>query len=118
MYSYTFVNFTSVNAPRGLSSNFQGGNYIYKQSFAFAPSRKIMLAEEQTSLEAGESYQQSGDVVDDGRFTVDEGDQITIRHGKRGDVGMIDGHVEAVLPAYWKAQDSSGKYLNVDPSIQ
>ena len=63
------------------------------------PARKILLAEEQSSLRGEEVSDPAVNVINDGRW-VPTGDVITSRHNKRGDVGWADGHVTAIP---WKA---------------
>ena len=105
LYSYTMTSYDLTNnANIGLASIFSAAAaYPFKLADVNGTSHKIMLAEEQTAHSPNESYDPANtgsSLVDDGRW-LPTGDSITIRHNKKGDAGFVDGHVEAVLPAFW-----------------
>ena len=67
-----------------------------------------MITEEKATHKPGDAWEipDTGDIVNDGRFSVGgapaggpgngwSGDDITIRHNKRGNVVFIDGHCRA-----------------------
>jgi prepilin-type N-terminal cleavage/methylation domain-containing protein/prepilin-type processing-associated H-X9-DG protein len=104
-YSYTMTSYDLANnANIGLTSIVSStGSYLFKLADVNGTSHKLMLAEEQTSHSPSESYDPANtgaSLVDDGRY-LPNGDSMTIRHNKKGDAGFVDGHVEAVLPAFW-----------------
>src|SRR5258708_8418111 len=104
-YSYSMTSYGPVNgAGYGLASVFFNGSYTYKLSCVVAPSQKIMQTEEQATYAPSESLLGPGGspIINDGRF-VPGTDSLTIRHNKRAEVSFVDGHVEPVLPAYWRA---------------
>jgi prepilin-type N-terminal cleavage/methylation domain-containing protein/prepilin-type processing-associated H-X9-DG protein len=109
LYSYT-LNSHGLD-PRtgrnpGMASIFDSSPHIFKLAAVVRPSNKIMLAEEQTSHKSNESMDPGGSssIVNDGRWAPpdtpgsNDGDLITLRHNKRGDVTYSDGHVEPVRP--------------------
>lgn len=100
-YSMTSQDVEGSKNP-GMASIFQGSvnsptAYYFKMSGVVRPSGKIMIAEEQSAHVNGESYNPRGSesIVNDGRW-VPDGDVLTVRHNKKGDVGFADGHVEPV----------------------
>jgi prepilin-type processing-associated H-X9-DG protein len=100
MTSYDLVNGANIGLTSIISTT---GAHLFKLADVNGVSHKIMLAEEQVSHSPSESYNPANtaaSLVDDGRY-LPNGDSITIRHNKRGDAGFVDGHVEAVLPAFW-----------------
>ncbi|PYJ60904.1 MAG: hypothetical protein DME24_07935 [Verrucomicrobia bacterium] len=108
LYSYT-LNSHGLD-PRGgnpgMASIFDSTAHIFKLGSVARPSNKIMLAEEQTSHKRDESIDVAGSssIVNDGRWAPpdtpgsNDGDLITLRHNKRGDVNFADGHVEPIRP--------------------
>ncbi len=133
MYSYTLVSFgLSGSFNPGITTVVDGNQaYVFKITSVKGPSHKIMLVEEQVGHSAQESPEPndpSAPVVNDGRFAVGGtpdnsppmfgwgGDDITIRHNKRGNVVFVDGHAEGVLPKFWTANDGKGHWLNLDPT--
>ncbi len=120
LYSYTMTSFDLAgNSNPGISSIFTGGaSHLFKLTSVKGPTHKIMLAEEQVSHSASESYDPANTglpIINDGRFTA-TGDSITVRHNKRGDVAFADGHVQPVLPKFWLAEDQAGFFINLDPA--
>jgi prepilin-type N-terminal cleavage/methylation domain-containing protein/prepilin-type processing-associated H-X9-DG protein len=134
MYSYTMVSFGlngSVNP--GVTTVVDNNNvaHLFKITSVKGPSHKIMLVEEQVGhspQESPEPNDPTAPIVNDGRFSVGgtpnnsppmygwNGDDITIRHNKRGNVIFVDGHAECVLPKFWTANDGKGHWLNLDPT--
>jgi len=100
LYSYTMTSYgLNGNICPGMASIRDGGGWhAFKQAGIRNPAKKIMLAEEQSSLRRGEVSDPAGTIVNDGRWVAGGGsDTLTSRHGKRGaDVGFADGHVQAV----------------------
>jgi prepilin-type N-terminal cleavage/methylation domain-containing protein/prepilin-type processing-associated H-X9-DG protein len=101
------------NINPGMASIFQGNvnnpvRYLFKMGNVKRLSNKIMLAEEQASHRADDSFNPRGSeaIINDGRW-VPTGDVLTIRHNKKGDVGFADGHVEAVTPRFGLAPANS-----------
>ena len=86
--------------------------YPFKLASVVAPVHKIMFDEEQTTLNPAESWDGQGSVVNDGRMAVGgavgayDGDSITMRHNKKGDVCYADGHVGSLLALPYSRQDS------------
>ncbi len=111
LYSYTMTSYDLEGSRNpGMTSIFTGGqDYYFKMADVRRPADKIMLAEEQTSHDRGESYR-PGDVglsiINDGRWLA-TGDSITVRHEGKGDVAFADGHVEPVLPRFWLDESNS-----------
>jgi len=106
LYSYT-LNSHSLDSGKnpGMASIFDTSPHIFKLGAVVRPSNKIMLAEEQTSHKPYESIDVGGSssIVNDGRWAPPaprswDGDLITLRHNKRGDVTYADGHVATVRP--------------------
>jgi prepilin-type N-terminal cleavage/methylation domain-containing protein/prepilin-type processing-associated H-X9-DG protein len=131
-YTYTVVSF-GLNGSQnpGITSIIDtgGGKYPFKITSVMGPSHKIMITEEKTTHRAGDAWElpDAGSVVNDGRFSVGGapttgvgngwgGDDITIRHNKRGNVVFVDGHSEPVLPKFWQASDGKGHWMNLDPA--
>jgi prepilin-type N-terminal cleavage/methylation domain-containing protein/prepilin-type processing-associated H-X9-DG protein len=131
-YSYTVVSY-ALNGPDnpGISTviDQSGTTYRFKLGSVKGPSHKIMVMEEKSTHNSDDAWEfpDSGSVVNDGRFAVGgppaggpangwSGDDITIRHNKRGNVIFADGHAEPVLPRFWQASDGQGHWLNLDPA--
>ena len=95
-YSYTL---TSIGIGTGLTSINDGTFHPFKMTAVLNPSVKIMFAEEQTVLTGPDCTDPTAPVVDDGRFAA-PGDALTSRHNKKADVGLVDGHVQTVIPTY------------------
>lgn len=106
-YSYTM---TSIGVGTGLTSINDGTFHPFKMASVLDPSIKIMFAEEQTVLKGPDCTDPTAPVADDGRFAA-PGDALTSRHNKKADVGLVDGHVQAVLPSY------SDVTNNIDPLV-
>lgn len=121
----------------GLTSIIDNNNvaHAYKEISVLGPSHKVMLEEEQTTLGRNESWDGQGSVINDGRMTVSgnappnyDGDSITVRHDRRGNVCFVDGHAASLSapPATptlkqrgdsWQLPDSTGKYwYYLDPN--
>jgi prepilin-type N-terminal cleavage/methylation domain-containing protein/prepilin-type processing-associated H-X9-DG protein len=131
-FTYSVVSFGLNGALNpGVTSiiELSGAVHPFKITSVKGPSHKIMVTEEKTTHKAGDSWQipDTGSIVNDGRFSVGgppaggpgngwSGDDITIRHNKRGNVVFIDGHCEPVLPKFWQASDGQGHWLNLDPA--
>jgi prepilin-type N-terminal cleavage/methylation domain-containing protein/prepilin-type processing-associated H-X9-DG protein len=133
MYSYTLVSAgMEGNVNPGLGTIVENNTAnLFKITSVLGPSHKIMLVEEQVGHSAQESPEPedpAAPIVNDGRFTVGgtpnnspphygwNGDDITVRHNKRGNVVFVDGHAEGVLPKFWQAGDGKGHWLNLDPT--
>jgi prepilin-type N-terminal cleavage/methylation domain-containing protein/prepilin-type processing-associated H-X9-DG protein len=108
VYSYTLNSHDLVNGVNlGMSSFFDGPDplrptiaLLFKLTSVRAPAQKIMLAEEQSSRNPGESLGQ-GKIINDGRWcpaSPPGPDGITARHNGKGDVSFADGHVETIDP--------------------
>jgi prepilin-type N-terminal cleavage/methylation domain-containing protein/prepilin-type processing-associated H-X9-DG protein len=104
-YSYSLTSLgLSGTKNLGMASIVDGTKvYTFKSTTIKGPSDKIMLAEEQTSHKRAESPDPGGtsSIINDGRWAPavgGGGDQITLRHNKRGNVGMADGHVQSMFP--------------------
>lgn len=117
LYSYSMTSFDLVDSGGGGKVNpgmttilWGTKAFPFKLSGVRNASGKIMLAEEQASRKAGESYY-PGDygmsIINDGRWTVNMSDSITVRHNRRGNVAFADGHVEPVLPEFWLDEANS-----------
>ena len=73
----------------------QGRWYPFRFGSVKNPSRKILLAEEQSSYKRGEVSDPGASIINDGRWAT-PGDVLTSRHNKKGDVGFVDGHAALV----------------------
>jgi len=101
------------NRNLGMASIFSG-SVDSPQAFPFKlanvrnPSGKIMLAEEQVSHRKDESIDPNGSssIINDGRW-VANGDLLTLRHKKKGDVAFPDGHAEPVTPQWGQDEKNS-----------
>jgi prepilin-type N-terminal cleavage/methylation domain-containing protein/prepilin-type processing-associated H-X9-DG protein len=129
-FTYTVVSFGLNGALNpGVTSiiELSGAMHPFKITSVKGPSHKIMVTEEKTTHKPGDSWEipDTGSIVNDGRFSVGgppaggpgngwSGDDITIRHNKRGNVVFMDGHCEPVLPRFWQASDGQGHWLNLD----
>ncbi len=95
--SYT-MNSWGLNASGqsdGITSiNDFGTWHPFKYSSIRTPARKIMLCEEQSVTHGPECSDPTVNILNDGRMT--NGDILTSRHNKKGDVGFADGHVSPV----------------------
>jgi prepilin-type N-terminal cleavage/methylation domain-containing protein/prepilin-type processing-associated H-X9-DG protein len=131
-YTYTIVSYELSGASNpGLTTIVEssGAAHTFKITSVKGPSHKIMVAEEKATHKPNDAWEtpDTGSVVNDGRFSVGgaptagpgngwSGDDITIRHNKRGNVVFVDGHCEPVLPKFWQASDGRGHWLNLDPT--
>jgi len=99
LYSYTLTSYDLVGSVnRGMASINNGAFYAFKSTAIINPTRKIMLAEEQSTLRGPEASDPNGAVVNDGRW-VGTSDVLTSRHGKKANVAFADSHV---APVPWK----------------
>jgi prepilin-type N-terminal cleavage/methylation domain-containing protein/prepilin-type processing-associated H-X9-DG protein len=116
--SYSMTNFdppaTGAHNIHGMTSSFTLPSSTafqdpFKQSDVRNPVNKILIAEEAAYLTPDDAPAEdialaTPQVIDDGRFvptsrtayTVAK-NYLTVRHGKKADVGFCDGHMEAVL---------------------
>jgi len=95
-YSYSLTSYDLQNGINvGMASINDGRWHPFKSTSIKNSAKKIMLAEEQTSLRPGEVSDVSAGVINDGRW-VPPGDVLTSRHGKKGNVSFADGHATAV----------------------
>jgi prepilin-type N-terminal cleavage/methylation domain-containing protein/prepilin-type processing-associated H-X9-DG protein len=131
-FSYTVVSYAlSGNVCLGVTSIIEqsGAARLFKLTSIKGPTHKIMFAEEKATHKPNDAWEipDTGSVINDGRFAVDgaptggpangwSGDDLTIRHNKRGNVVFVDGHCEAVPPRFWQASDGKGHWLNFDPA--
>jgi prepilin-type N-terminal cleavage/methylation domain-containing protein/prepilin-type processing-associated H-X9-DG protein len=131
-FTYTVTSFgleNSLNPGVTTIIDTGGAKYAFKITSVKGPSHKIMITEEKATHRAGDAWEipDTGSIVNDGRFSIGgaptggpgngwSGDDITIRHNKRGNVVFVDGHCEAVLPRFWQASDGQGHWLNLDPA--
>jgi prepilin-type N-terminal cleavage/methylation domain-containing protein/prepilin-type processing-associated H-X9-DG protein len=131
-FTYTVVSFGlngALNPGVTTIIELSGAVHPFKITNVKGPSHKIMVTEEKATHKPGDAWEipDTGSIVNDGRFSVGgapaggpgngwSGDDITIRHNKRGNVVFIDGHCEPVLPKFWEASDGQGHWLNLDPA--
>jgi prepilin-type N-terminal cleavage/methylation domain-containing protein/prepilin-type processing-associated H-X9-DG protein len=131
-FTYTVVSFElngALNPGVTTIIELSGAVHPFKITSVKGPSHKIMVTEEKTTHKPGDAWEipDTGSIVNDGRFSVGgapaggpgngwSGDDITIRHNKRGNVVFIDGHCEPVLPKFWQASSGQGHWLNLDPA--
>jgi prepilin-type processing-associated H-X9-DG protein len=101
MTSYDVVN--GVNP--GMSSVFTNGPSAdpppplpFMLAAVHNPGGKIMLAEEVASMSNSDNPT-GAKVINDGRWLPANGDPLTARHGRKGDVTFADFHVE---PETWE----------------
>jgi prepilin-type N-terminal cleavage/methylation domain-containing protein/prepilin-type processing-associated H-X9-DG protein len=113
-YSYSLTSYDLEGARNlGMASIFQGSvdapqAYLFKMANVRGPAAKIMLAEEQSSHRVDESADPRGasGIINDGRW-VSNGDLLTARHSKKGDVAFADGHVVPVTPKFGEDDSNS-----------
>lgn len=119
-YSYT-LNCRSTNSASGTVNIGMGSTWVngpwqpFKYTRSLHPATVEMLAEEPTSLNAGELpppfIGQSGiKILDDGRWEPSLGgpNLVTVRHNGKADLAFGDGHVENLI---WSIALQS-QYLN------
>jgi prepilin-type N-terminal cleavage/methylation domain-containing protein/prepilin-type processing-associated H-X9-DG protein len=97
-YNFSY-SMTSIDIDKGLTSVDNGTFHPFKITSVLNPSQKIMFAEEQTVLAGPDCTDPTAPVIDDGRFAA-PGDALTSRHNKKADVGLVDGHAQAVPAVY------------------
>jgi|SRR5688572_3544857 len=100
IYSYSFTSKTSGDTSLGISSVYIGGSKSHFKSNGIKnPSQKLMIVEEQASLNRKtESPDGSGQIINDGRWVPGD-DKITVRHNKKGQSTFADGHAETIRNA-------------------
>lgn len=110
-YSFNGYGLDGNGNNRGMSSVIETSSgttnkYLFKEGIVRNPALKIMLAEEPATYDASDNPQgTNGEIINDGRWDVPDGDTLTIRHGGKADVTFADGHVLAVTP-------DAGTYTN------
>ena len=102
-YSMNSHDLDGIKNP-GMASIFDGPvdratPHLFKLSLVKSPAKKIMLAEEQSALRRDDASDVNGGVINDGRW-VPPGDNLTVRHNKKGDVAFADGHVQPVTSKF------------------
>ncbi len=106
LYSYTLTSIDSGGVNHGMTltqNKASGAVHRFKLAQVKNPVAKIVIMEEQATKKAGEAYDPTANVLNDGRYAPNAsmtGDAPTIRHQKKCDVGFVDGHVMAVKPAF------------------
>ncbi len=109
-YSYTMTSYDlgAGGQNLGMASirDLGGAWHSFKITAVKNPSKKIMLAEEQSSYRPGEVSDTTAQIVNDGRWAL-TGDVLTSRHNKRGDVGFADSHVAAVTWQFGRDTNNS-----------
>jgi prepilin-type N-terminal cleavage/methylation domain-containing protein/prepilin-type processing-associated H-X9-DG protein len=132
-YSYTIISYGmngSINPGITTIVEGPGAAHPFTITSVKGPSHKIMVTEEKATHKPTDAWEtpDTGSIVNDGRFAMSGapapgspgngwgGDDITIRHNKRGNVVFVDGHCEPVLPKFWQAADTQGHWINLDPS--
>lgn len=129
IYSYSVPSNGDAANNSGLTTivDNSGIAHLYKVTSVVGPSHKVMLAEEQTSLKPNESWDGQGSVINDGRMTIGgtppnyDGDSITLRHNKRGNICFVDGHCAPLIALPNNRSDSwqlaNGQYWHyLDPN--
>ena len=136
-YSVPSYGLDSAGNSLGVTSVVEDNNvaHLYKVSSVLGPVHKVLLDEEQTTLKPNESWDGQGTIINDGRMVVSpnpppnyDGDSITVRHGRKGNVCFVDGHCAPLSapPATvtlnqrsdsWQYADPTGQYwYYLDPS--
>ena len=110
-YSFNGYGLDGAGNNRGMSSVIRSAGdttnrYLFKEGMVRNPALKIMLAEEPATRNAYDNPQgTNGEIINDGRWDVPDGDTLTIRHQGRADVTFADGHTQPVTP-------DAGSYTN------
>jgi prepilin-type N-terminal cleavage/methylation domain-containing protein/prepilin-type processing-associated H-X9-DG protein len=102
-YNYSYA-FNSITATTGMASGHDtSGPHPFKLSRVRRPTNKIMLAEEAADASKNENPPQSTKTANflvDGRWEPHvgktDGDTITMRHAKGGNITFADGHSQHV----------------------
>ena len=95
-YSYSLTSYDLNNGQNaGMASINNGSWYAFRATSIRNPAKKIMLAEEQSSLRGTEVSDPNGGVINDGRW-VGTSDVLTSRHAKKACIAFADSHVLAV----------------------
>jgi prepilin-type N-terminal cleavage/methylation domain-containing protein/prepilin-type processing-associated H-X9-DG protein len=122
LYSYSLTSYNVSNTVDangnshdvnlGMTSIFTPTlNLPFRMAAVRNPGGKIMFAEEVASSGASDDASGSGHIINDGRWTPAEGDPLTARHGRKGDVTFADLHVE---PETWEFGDD---ITNSEPDL-
>jgi prepilin-type N-terminal cleavage/methylation domain-containing protein/prepilin-type processing-associated H-X9-DG protein len=129
-YSVPSYGLDSAGNSLGLTSIVDNNNvaHLYKVSSVLGPVHKVILDEEQTTLKPNESWDGQGTIINDGRMVVSanpppyyDGDSITVRHDRKGNVCFVDGHCAPLRappatvtpnqrPDSWQYADPTGQY--------
>jgi prepilin-type N-terminal cleavage/methylation domain-containing protein/prepilin-type processing-associated H-X9-DG protein len=107
LFSYSFNGYglDGNGNNRGMSSVIKTSSgttskYLFKEGMVRNPALKIMLAEEPATYDGSDNPQgTNGEIINDGRWDVPDGDTLTTRHGGKADVTFDDGHVQ---PETWQ----------------
>ncbi len=114
-YSYSMTSYDlDGNKNLGMASIYTGSvdspqSYPFKLANVRNGAAKIMLAEEQSSHRPDESIDsvaKTTSIINDGRWVAD-GDLLTLRHKKKGDVAFADGHVVPETPKFGEDENNS-----------
>ena len=92
-YGYSY----SINgtATKGIASYWSGNTFTKcKFSAVVNPTEKILLAEDPTANTPAEMPPGSASVIDDGHWQPSNGNTLTMRHNKKANVALTDGHAE------------------------
>jgi len=118
MFSYSVPSYgLNGGACEGLTSIVDNANVMhpFKSTAVLGPVHKVMIADERATHKPNDDWYPAGggSVANDGRFSVGsdppamyDGDSITIRHNKRGNVCFVDGHCSALAATPGSRQDS------------
>lgn len=102
VYSYTVTSIVGGTDNHGMTSVINKSTGLalkFKLAGVKNPAAKILVAEEQATKKPGEASDPTKNVLNDGRFCP-TGDVLTIRHNKKAEISLADGHVQAVKPNY------------------
>ncbi len=111
-YSYSFTGYgvgpdgfgAGGSQNYGMASVFTSdpdqGTHLFKLANVRNPSGKIMLAEEPGSSKPSDNYEANDGFIQDGRWMPNNGDTVTVRHNRRGNVIFADQHVQAVTVSF------------------
>jgi prepilin-type N-terminal cleavage/methylation domain-containing protein/prepilin-type processing-associated H-X9-DG protein len=133
LFSYTITSYPldAAGNSQGITSIVDNNNILhpYKVTSVMGPTHKVLLAEEQATLKKDDSWDGQGSVLNDGRFSVGgtppnyDGDSITVRHSRRGNISFVDGHCETLIALpytrrdSWQMADSTRQYwYYLDPN--
>jgi len=107
VYAYSYA-FNSIANNKGMASGHDGsGSYPFKLNQVRRATNKIMLAEEAADASKNENPPQSTKTANfliDGRWephvNKTDGDTITMRHAKGGNITFADGHCQHLSMVY------------------